>query len=98
MKSQIGEGGSSALRTRLDDAATLLESTAGSIENVMSELRPPMLDDYGLLPALQWYGNEFSRRWRDAHRTASRGYRVFCSGTPRVLRQARCHRGSPGCR
>jgi signal transduction histidine kinase len=62
MKSQIGEGGSSALRTRLDDAAALLESTSGSIENVMSELRPPMLDDYGLLPALQWYGEEFWRR------------------------------------
>jgi signal transduction histidine kinase len=28
----------------------------------MSELRPPMLDDYGLLPALQWYANEFSGR------------------------------------
>src|SRR6185295_7529323 len=26
------------------------------------ELRPPMLDDYGLLPALQWYANEFSSR------------------------------------
>jgi signal transduction histidine kinase len=62
MKSQIGESGSSALNMRLEDAATLLESTAGSIENVMSELRPPMLDDYGLLPALQWYGNEFWRR------------------------------------
>jgi signal transduction histidine kinase len=62
MKSQMGENGNSALRTRLDDAAALLESTAGSIENVISELRPPMLDDYGLLPALQWYGNEFWRR------------------------------------
>jgi signal transduction histidine kinase len=28
----------------------------------MSELRPPMLDDYGLLPALQWYAEEFSKR------------------------------------
>jgi signal transduction histidine kinase/CHASE1-domain containing sensor protein len=62
MKTQIGESGDAALRTRLSDAATLLESTAGSIENVMSELRPPMLDDYGLLPALQWYGDEFWRR------------------------------------
>jgi signal transduction histidine kinase len=62
MKTQIGESGNAALHTRLGDAAMLLESTAGSIENVMSELRPPMLDDYGLLPALQWYGNEFWRR------------------------------------
>jgi signal transduction histidine kinase len=62
LKTQLGGNGSAALRSRLDDAAALLESTAGSIENVMSELRPPMLDDYGLLPALQWYASEFSSR------------------------------------
>src|SRR5688500_17039639 len=28
----------------------------------MAELRPPMLDDYGLLPALHWYAKDFSRR------------------------------------
>jgi len=62
LKSQVSGNGNEAFRTRLEDAAVLLESTAGSIENVMSELRPPMLDDYGLLPALQWYSNEFSCR------------------------------------
>jgi two-component system sensor histidine kinase UhpB len=40
----------------------LLESTVDSIENVMAELRPPMLDDYGLLPALHWYAKDFSKR------------------------------------
>jgi signal transduction histidine kinase/sensor domain CHASE-containing protein len=62
LKTQLPGNGSQPLRTRLDDAASLLESTAGTIENVMSELRPPMLDDYGLLPALQWYASEFSVR------------------------------------
>ncbi len=62
LKTQISGNGNETFRSRLDDAATLLESTAGSIENVMSELRPPMLDDYGLLPALQWYAKEFSNR------------------------------------
>jgi signal transduction histidine kinase len=62
LKSQLSHNGNEALRSRLEDAGTVLESTAGSIENVMSELRPPMLDDYGLLPALQWYASEFSRR------------------------------------
>jgi len=61
MKSQVPEH-NNGLLARIDDAAALLESTANSIENVMSELRPPMLDDYGLLPALQWYANEFYRR------------------------------------
>jgi signal transduction histidine kinase len=62
LKTQLPGNGNEAVRSRLDDAAALLESTAGAIENVMSDLRPPMLDDYGLLPALQWYANEFSSR------------------------------------
>lgn len=62
LKSGLAADGNAALRSRLDDSATLLEATTSSIENVMSELRPPMLDDYGLLPALQWYESEFSRR------------------------------------
>ena len=62
LKTQLAGNGNAAFRSRLDDAAALLESTSGAIENVMSELRPPMLDDYGLLPALQWYANEFSGR------------------------------------
>jgi PAS domain S-box-containing protein len=49
-------------RARLNDSSVLLESTVDSIENVMAELRPPMLDDYGLLPALHWYAKDFSRR------------------------------------
>lgn len=47
---------------RLTDSSALLESTVDSIENVMAELRPPMLDDYGLLSALHWYAKEFSGR------------------------------------
>lgn len=62
LKTQLSNDESAEFRSRLDDSAALLESTAGAIENVMSELRPPMLDDYGLLPALQWYGNQFSNR------------------------------------
>ena len=62
LKTQLAGNGNEVFRSRLHDAASLLESTAGAIENVMSELRPPMLDDYGLLPALQWYANEFSGR------------------------------------
>jgi signal transduction histidine kinase len=62
LKTHMAGNADTAVRSRLDDAAALLESTAGVIENVMSELRPPMLDDYGLLPALQWYANAFSGR------------------------------------
>jgi signal transduction histidine kinase len=77
LKTQLPGNGNEAFRSRLDDAAALLESTAGSIENVMSELRPPMLDDYGLLPALQWYANEFSGRT---------GIEVMVDGDERIER------------
>jgi len=62
LRSQCNGGSGADMQSRLADSAALLESTAGAVENVMSELRPPMLDDYGLLPALQWYGNEFAGR------------------------------------
>jgi PAS domain S-box-containing protein len=47
---------------RLAKAVALVEQTGETIRDVMAELRPPMLDDYGLLSALHWYGAEFSRR------------------------------------
>lgn len=62
LKSQLTHDHDAAFIARLDDSAALLDSTSGAVENVMSDLRPPMLDDYGLLPALQWYGTQFSER------------------------------------
>ena len=62
VKMQLAAGGNETIRSRLEDAAALLETTAKATENVMADLRPPMLDDYGLMPALQWYAGEFSGR------------------------------------
>jgi two-component system sensor histidine kinase UhpB len=53
---------SEELRARLVDSETLIETTTASIRNVVSELRPPMLDDHGLLFALDWYARQFSAR------------------------------------
>ncbi len=46
----------------LADAQRLLSQTAERIRDVMAELRPPVLDDYGLFAALQWYGDQMARR------------------------------------
>ena len=40
----------------------ILGEAARQVRNVMAELRPPMLDDYGLLPALRWVGEQFVTR------------------------------------
>lgn len=46
----------------LDDSQKLIERTSGRIRDVMAELRPPELDDYGLSAALRWYVGSFSAR------------------------------------
>jgi len=53
---------SDELRARLADSEKLIESTTAAIGNVVSELRPPMLDDHGLVLAFEWYAKQFSTR------------------------------------
>ena len=48
-----------ALDARLDGLTSLLEETVDEIRRLMKDLRPPVLDDYGLLPALHWYARQF---------------------------------------
>ena len=47
---------------RLNDSLKLVEETIESIRNVMAELRPAVLDDYGLPAALRWYAEQFVKR------------------------------------
>jgi PAS domain S-box-containing protein len=49
-------------RRRLEDSLKLVDGTLQSIENVMADLRPALLDEYGLSAALAWYGQEYSQR------------------------------------
>ncbi|MEW6426411.1 MAG: PAS domain-containing protein [Thermodesulfobacteriota bacterium] len=47
---------------RLDDSVQMVEEMVGQVRSVMTELRPPLLDDYGLLACLQWLGRRFADR------------------------------------
>jgi PAS domain S-box-containing protein len=51
-----------ALKRRMDDSLKLVDGTLQSIETVMAELRPPLLDEYGLGAALAWYAEEYAQR------------------------------------
>ena len=46
----------------MEDSLRLVAETIGDIRNLMSELHPPLMDEYGLLAALRWYGKQFSER------------------------------------
>lgn len=51
-----------ALHGRIADMTALVEEMTGQVRNIMADLRPPVLDDYGLGAALRWYGAIFSKR------------------------------------
>jgi two-component system sensor histidine kinase UhpB len=50
------------MRSRVQDSAALVKAAMQTIGNVASDLHPPMLDEYGLRPALGWYAEQFSAR------------------------------------
>ncbi|MDA8099605.1 MAG: PAS domain S-box protein [Nitrospiraceae bacterium] len=47
---------------RLADVQIMLGDIGRSIREMMADLRPPVLDDYGLPAALRWYSELFSKR------------------------------------
>lgn len=53
---------SDSIKEQLQDALTLVTQTTSAIRNMMAELRPPVLDDYGLLATLRWYSAQVSVR------------------------------------
>jgi PAS domain S-box-containing protein len=55
---QCGE----AFARRLDDSLGILAETTRAIRELMADMRPPVLDDYGLAAALRWYGKQFAQR------------------------------------
>ncbi|MGH9930208.1 MAG: PAS domain-containing sensor histidine kinase, partial [Pyrinomonadaceae bacterium] len=50
------------ISARLEDSLKLVEETVESIRDVMVKLRPAVLDDFGLTPALRWYAEQFTKR------------------------------------
>ena len=60
LQTQMPRKAAAKLLGRLADAVALVEQIGATIQDVMAALRPPMLDDYGLLSALHWYGAAFS--------------------------------------
>jgi len=59
---KLGESAPQELRMRLRDSLGLVDGTLQTIEDVMAELRPPLLEEYGIGAALGWYAEEFAKR------------------------------------
>ncbi len=53
---------SAGMAARLKDSIVLLDDTTDAVRRLMAELRPPVLDDYGLEAALRWQCELFAER------------------------------------
>jgi PAS domain S-box-containing protein len=62
IRTHLAEHDDALIRQRNDDSLELIESAFKSVENVMYELRPPMIDETGLIAPLQWYAKKFAAR------------------------------------
>ncbi len=40
----------------------LIDQLVGSVRRIAADLRPAMLDDLGLIPAIEWFSDQFSAR------------------------------------
>jgi signal transduction histidine kinase len=58
----LKEGKTDPSLRRLEDSAHIEHQTTEHIRDLMTDLRPPVLDDYGLLATLRWYADQFSQR------------------------------------
>jgi PAS domain S-box-containing protein len=61
-KGQADEHGLDDLDLQLGDAISIVHEISQGIRDIMDDLRPSVLDDYGLEAALYWFADRFSER------------------------------------
>ncbi len=61
IRDQLSGAGDGVIRQRTDDSIQLIESAFKAVQDLMYDLRPPMLDDDGLIAAMRWYASEYTR-------------------------------------
>jgi PAS domain S-box-containing protein len=58
--------GDAALTKKTEAMARLIDATLNSMRNIATQLRPSVLDDLGLIAAIEWQTEEFQSRESDA--------------------------------
>jgi len=62
MKALLSDEMAKTLAAKFDDAQVLVEDTTRQIRDIMAELHPPELEDYGLAVALETYAEQAASR------------------------------------
>jgi len=62
IRERLRERDDAVIRGRNDDSLELIDAAFEAVENVMYELRPPMIDEHGLIAPLKWHAKRFTER------------------------------------
>jgi PAS domain S-box-containing protein len=62
IRKRSGELGDSSIAARAEDSIELIESAFSSVESLLYELRPPMLEEDGVVAALEWHARAYEAR------------------------------------
>ncbi len=66
--------------SHLQGMRRLIDATVASVRRIAADLRPVMLDDLGLVPAIEWLANDFTNRYGiDVERHIETGGLTFTS-------------------
>ena len=57
-----GDGSKEQIFKKVDSLKTLADATVNRVRKLCTELRPPILDDLGLVAAIEWQAREFQAR------------------------------------
>jgi two-component system sensor histidine kinase UhpB len=60
---EVGSGPATQLVRQLRGMRRLIDATVASARRIAADLRPVMLDDLGLIPAIEWLVNDFTNRY-----------------------------------
>ena len=95
----------SALRRKIETMATLVDGTIDTVRRISSELRPSVLDDLGLVEAIEWQAQQFQAQTGiiyqsdcslediDLNREQSTAvFRIFQEALTNILRHAEATR------
>ncbi|MBL7738423.1 MAG: PAS domain S-box protein [Chitinophagaceae bacterium] len=52
----------SQMKERTTELLSMVDTTVKTVRRIAAELRPSLLDDLGLIPAMEWYIEEFGKR------------------------------------
>lgn len=63
LNKRLADSNDPALKEKLAEMLTIVDESVAFVRKLAAELRPGILDDLGLIPALEWHSKEFTKRY-----------------------------------